>query len=205
LLEYTLTWRVQVNVRRSVDRHKGAVRRRYRRPLAGRNFRAVRACDRSMRYPARDHSHRDPHMALETRTVQHFSPSPELLQAAKQAASHAHSPNSRFHVGCAVRTATGKIYTGCNVENVSHPAGICAERAALAAAVVAEGPMPAVERILVYAEDASRLQTPCAPCGICRQVMAELAPRASVGFFLAGNEFFERSTAELLPFAFSVG
>jgi|HubBroStandDraft_4_1064222.scaffolds.fasta_scaffold233498_1 cytidine deaminase len=130
------------------------------------------------------------------------APDPDLLAAAVAASQRAYAPYSRFYVGCAVRTASGVIYSGCNLENESFPAGVCAERAALAAAVVAEGPTPAVTKMLVYAEDSERKHTACAPCGVCRQVIIETAANARVAFFGDGCDFIELEARDLLPHAF---
>jgi cytidine deaminase len=130
------------------------------------------------------------------------TPDPELLRAAKDASHRAYAPYSHFYVGCAVRSVSGAIYSGCNVENESFPAGVCAERAAVAAAIAREGPQPEIMDILVYALGSDRQHTACAPCGICRQVIYECAPRATVGFFIADGEYIEVGAVDLLPHAF---
>jgi cytidine deaminase len=131
------------------------------------------------------------------------APNPDLLGVAMAASRRAYAPYSRFYVGCAVQTESGAVYAGCNLENESFPAGLCAERAALAAAVAAEGPAPVVLRMLVYAEDAERKHTACAPCGMCRQVMIETAPDAAVGFFFDKDcAYVELNAPDLLPYAF---
>src|SRR5262249_20118084 len=119
------------------------------------------------------------------------APDRDLLDAAQAAARQAYAPYSRFRVGCAVRTASGAVYTGCNVENASYPAGLCAERNALAAAIAAEGPTASVERILIYAIGPDDQHTACTPCGLCRQVIYEIAPNALVGMFTGADQFLE--------------
>jgi cytidine deaminase len=131
----------------------------------------------------------------------HPSPDAALLAKAEQAAKRAYAPYSRFRVGCAIRTASGKIHSGCNVENESYPAGICAERSALAAAVAAEGPTPTIEQIVIYALGSDGKQVPCSPCGVCCQVLGEIASQASVGF-LAADGYKELTTSQLLPYSF---
>jgi cytidine deaminase len=77
----------------------------------------------------------------------------ELLRAAKQALAKAFARYSSFKVGAAVRTRSGNVYLGCNVENVSHPVGTCAERNVVAAAVLAEGPKTEIIAIAIAARD----------------------------------------------------
>ncbi|HAF02174.1 MAG TPA: cytidine deaminase, partial [Spartobacteria bacterium] len=94
----------------------------------------------------------------------------ELVKAALQARNYAYAPYSKFSVGCALLTKSGKIFTGCNVENISLGLTICAERAAVAAAI-AEGEKDFVAIAVVTDSDA-----PALPCGACRQVLAEFNP-----------------------------
>ena len=121
-----------------------------------------------------------------------------LQQAAQQAAAQAYAPYSKFPVGVAVLAQSGKIYTGCNVENASYGGTVCAERNAIAAAVVAgERTFSAV---MVYTPQ-DKL-TP--PCGICRQVIAEFftpdAPIASCNHLQQQQQW---TLGELLPSAFT--
>jgi cytidine deaminase len=121
----------------------------------------------------------------------------DLVQAAREVSGRAYAPASGFAVGCAVRTAGGGTYAGCNVENASYGLTICAERAAIAAAVAAEGPRPLIRAVAVHAESPS-----CSPCGACRQVIAELGPDAVVVYRRDGR-YVRRGIAELLPDAFT--
>lgn len=121
-----------------------------------------------------------------------------LQQAAKQAAAQAYAPYSKFPVGVAVLADSGKIYTGCNVENASYGGTVCAERNAIGAAIVAgERKFSA---LLVYTPQA--MLTP--PCGICRQVIAEFftpdAPIASCNHLQQQQDW---TLGELLPAAFT--
>ncbi|MDO5648054.1 cytidine deaminase [Paracoccus sp. (in: a-proteobacteria)] len=90
-----------------------------------------------------------------------------LLDAARQVREAAYAPYSRFKVGAAVRGASGRIYAGCNVENVAYPEGTCAEAGAIAA-MVAAGETQLIE-VAVIADAPS----PVPPCGGCRQKLAE--------------------------------
>jgi homotetrameric cytidine deaminase len=121
----------------------------------------------------------------------------ELTSAARDVGARAYVPASGFAVGCAVRTASGRVYAGCNVENASYGLSICAERAAIAAAVAAEGPATRITAVAVHADAAS-----CSPCGACRQVIAELGPDAVVTYRRDGH-VVSRPIAELLPDAFT--
>ena len=121
-----------------------------------------------------------------------------LQSAAQQAAAQAYAPYSKFPVGVAVLADSGKIYSGCNVENASYGGTVCAERNAIAAAVVAgERQFTA---LLVYTPQA--MLTP--PCGICRQVIAEFfnpdAPVASCNHLQQQQQW---TLGELLPAAFT--
>lgn len=89
----------------------------------------------------------------------------ELIKRAKQARESAYAPYSNYRVGAAILSSDGEIFTGVNVENASYPAGICAERGAVSAAVAA-----GKRKFLAIAVYAGEGVT---PCGICRQVLAE--------------------------------
>jgi cytidine deaminase len=97
-----------------------------------------------------------------------------LTERARAAKGRAYAPYSTFHVGAALLCADGTIVDGCNVENASYPAGTCAERVALGAAVVAGHREFTAVAIATDAPEA----TP--PCGICRQALAEFAPGLAV-------------------------
>lgn len=94
-----------------------------------------------------------------------------LLEIAKAVREKAYANYSGFHVGAALVAASGQVYPGVNIENASYPAGLCAERAAFAAAITAGETEFSAIAIVGGDED-----EPCFPCGICRQVMAEFCP-----------------------------
>jgi cytidine deaminase len=121
----------------------------------------------------------------------------DLLDAARAVQAHAHAPYSHFPVGAAFRSATGRVYVGCNVENASFPEGICAEAAAMGA-MVAAGEYEVVEVLTIA--DGDRLTT---PCGGCRQRIREFAhPDALV--HCAGPDGVRRTftLGELIPASF---
>ncbi len=120
-----------------------------------------------------------------------------LLQQAKQAAQNAYSPYSGYKVGAALLDAKGKIHLGCNVENASYSLSNCAERTAIFKAV-SEGEQDFVA--LAVWVDAEQIFP---PCGACRQVIYEFAPKIPVIF---GNQKHHVITnvESLLPSAFSL-
>ena len=116
-----------------------------------------------------------------------------LEQAARRAARAAYAPYSRFRVGASVLTKSGRIFSGCNVENAAYGLGLCAERAAILAAVSAgERDLRAV---VVY----TPTPLPTGPCGACRQVIAEFGPGALVISVCDSKKRLEARLAELLP------
>jgi cytidine deaminase len=123
----------------------------------------------------------------------------ELIRAAREVSRNAYAPASRFAVGAAVRTASGAVHRGCNVENASYGLTICAERAAVAAAVAAEGPDVEITAVAVSTDAAGA----CSPCGACRQVIAELGPAAAV-LYLQDGRHVRRPISVLLPDAFTL-
>lgn len=119
----------------------------------------------------------------------------ELIAAAKKAQGTAYAPYSKYNVGAALRTKAGKVYLGANVENAAYPTSICAERVAVFKAVT-EGERD-FDAIAVVTRDGG------APCGSCRQVLAEFALDAKVLIANeAGQVVKETSVRELLPEAF---
>ena len=125
-----------------------------------------------------------------------------MIEKAKEAFKNSYSPYSLAKVGCSILSAkTGNIYTGCNVENSSYGATICAERSAISAAVSAEGDFGIA--VIVIANNSDDYFT---PCGICLQVISEFA-RSDTKVVLVksgSNETKSYDFSELFPYAFSL-
>jgi len=119
-----------------------------------------------------------------------------LKLAAMDARSHAYAPYSGFAVGAALQTKDGRVFQGCNVENASYGAAMCAERGALAAAVAAG------ERDFVALAIATGAERPTPPCGICRQCLSELGPDLRIRSYTNNGAFADYELSELLPDAF---
>ena len=120
-----------------------------------------------------------------------------LHRVAAAAMAQAYAPYSKFRVGAALRGVDGSVHPGCNVENASYPASVCAERGALLGAV-ARG-VRAFDALVL----ATEADEPTPPCGQCRQVLVEFAPELEVtSRTAAGAERTWRLT-ELLPHPFS--
>lgn len=122
-----------------------------------------------------------------------------LIMKAIEAKEYAYVPYSHFRVGAALLTKSGKVYTGCNIENVSFGATNCAERTAVFKAV-SEGERE-FEKIVINGEHGDYLP----PCGICRQVLLEFAD-ASLQVILANDaqDYKITTLGELLPGAFGI-
>lgn len=123
-----------------------------------------------------------------------------LTQAANQALDRAYAPYSQFRVGAAVLTVTGEVFLGCNVENSSYGLSMCAERNAIANAIMNnQGGKMAIRAISVV----NSRNVPCSPCGACRQVIWEFGQDAQIIFL--GSQGWQTSTIkELLPAGFSL-
>ena len=128
-------------------------------------------------------------------------PSPEewqqMRERAARAMERAYAPYSNFRVGAALLASDGSVVEGCNVENASFPAGSCAERVAVGAAV-ARGLREFVALAVV-----TESTEPTPPCGVCRQVLMEFAPELPVLSATLGGAEARWSVSELLPHAFT--
>lgn len=120
----------------------------------------------------------------------------ELVNAARRAREKAYAPYSNYRVGAALQTASGDIFTGCNIENAAYGATVCAERVAVFKAV-SEG-----EKDFVALAVAASGHDLASPCGTCRQVLYEFAPNLIL--YLTGSSGLVKSITlkELLPQAF---
>lgn len=122
----------------------------------------------------------------------------ELVDRARQARENAHCPFSQYSVGAAILTRSGNVYAGCNVENASFSATICAERVAIGS-MVASGERE-IDAVVVVTRDGG------SPCGVCRQVIAEFSMdhhETKVYCASDNDEVKEFSLAELLPECFT--
>lgn len=120
-----------------------------------------------------------------------------LIAAAARAREQAYVPYSKFKVGAALLTRSGRIVTGCNVENASSGATICAERTAVVKAV-SEG-----EREFLALAVVTDVPRPASPCGICRQVLVEFNPALPVIMANLSGEYRVERADTLLPLAFT--
>jgi cytidine deaminase len=119
-----------------------------------------------------------------------------LRARAQQAAEAAYAPYSRFHVGAALLTEDGRIFTGCNVENASFGLTVCAERTAVFSAVTAHARR--FSALVVVTSNVA----PVSPCGACRQVLHEFQPGFEVRCYGQSGAELITSTTALLPHAF---
>jgi len=125
------------------------------------------------------------------------APAPDLESAARAVRLNAHAPYSRFLVGAAIRTASGAVFSGCNVENLAYPQGTCAEAGAIAAMCAAGERQIAEVLVIADAPD------PVPPCGGCRQKLSEFAgPDVPVTMMTTDGASRTMTLDELLPGAF---
>ncbi len=125
----------------------------------------------------------------------------ELMVAANEARKFAYTPYSHFKVGAALLTKSGKLYTGCNIENSSYTPTVCAERTAVFKAV-SEGESDFAVIAVVGGKEENPLEF-CSPCGVCRQVLAEFCGE-DFRILLGNPEKFQSYTVdEIFPFSFT--
>jgi cytidine deaminase len=129
-----------------------------------------------------------------------------LAAAAREASASAHAPYSGIHVGASIRSASGVIYSGSNVENAAYPLGHCAESSSIAAGIRAEGDRFRIAETAVWASDRSGRAIASSPCGGCRQRIREFAASGSVAVHFPWTDGKMRTSTvdELLPFAFEL-
>ena len=126
----------------------------------------------------------------------------ELINKAAEAREFAYTPYSHFKVGAALLAKNGRVYTGCNIENATYTPTICAERTAFFKAV-SEG-VRDFEAIAIVGGKEGEIAPFCAPCGVCRQVMAEFCDTATFKLVLGNPSKFDvYSLNDVLPFAFT--
>lgn len=125
----------------------------------------------------------------------------DLLEIAAGMMKQSYAPYSHFHVGAALLTKSGKVYTGCNIENAAYPATVCAERTAIFKAV-SEGETQ-FESIAIVGGINGEVKDYCSPCGVCRQVMREFC-ESEFRIILtdSGGLIKECTLDELLPLSF---
>ena len=129
----------------------------------------------------------------------------ELIAKAYAAREKAYAPYSGFAVGAALLCADGTVFTGCNVENAAYSVGICAERTALCKAV-SEGRTDFIRIAVVGGKAGQEAAEYCAPCGLCRQALAEFCGNDfEVLLPAVGRETKRFTFAQLLPEAFGPG
>ena len=127
----------------------------------------------------------------------------ELMELAVSAREYAYAPYSRFRVGAALLAKNGKVYTGCNIENAAYTPTNCAERTAIFKAV-SEG-VKAFTAIAIVGGKEENPAELCAPCGVCRQVLAEFCDEDMRILLGTPENIREYTLAELLPFSFGKG
>lgn len=120
----------------------------------------------------------------------------ELINSAIEASKKAHAPYSNFKVGAALLTESGKVFQGCNIENMSYGATNCAERTAIFSAVV--NGEKKFKKLVIYVN--RKEFTP--PCGICRQVISEFSNDLEILLVNSEGDIKRTSIKELLPLSF---
>lgn len=136
------------------------------------------------------------------------TPDRVLFVKAQEALALAHAPYSKFNVGAAAILENGEIIKGSNQENASYPIGICAERVLLSTASTFQSKVPIITMAITYHNERGGNNIPIAPCGMCRQAIAEYEsivnkPMRLVLGGATGEIYVIEKAADLLPFGFS--
>ena len=127
----------------------------------------------------------------------------KLIKKAIEMLNFSYAPYSNFHVGAALLTSEGKIYTGCNIENAAYGPSNCAERTAIFKAV-SEGKKE-FEAIAIVGGKNGKIENFCPPCGVCRQVLAEFCKKDfEIVLAKSKNEYKLMTLEQLLPESFSL-
>jgi cytidine deaminase len=123
-----------------------------------------------------------------------------MLEAAKEARTHAYAPYSHFHVGACIKTSLGNLYSGCNIENAAYGLTLCAEGSAIAAMVTA-GEKKITEMYVISSGDEI-----CPPCGACRQRILEFSTPNTLIHMYSNNAKKEliMTIDQLLPHSFNI-
>ena len=127
----------------------------------------------------------------------------KLIKKAIEMLNFSYAPYSNFHVGAALLTSEGEIYTGCNIENAAYGPSNCAERTAIFKAV-SEGKKE-FEAIAIVGGKNGKIENFCPPCGVCRQVLAEFCKKDfEIVLAKSTNEYKIMTLEQLLPDSFSL-
>ncbi len=131
-----------------------------------------------------------------------------ILLAARESIKHAHAPYSKFRVGAALLTESGKIISGSNQENASFPIGACAEKVAIYLHQMTTTADPIVAIAVTAVSDIKDIPLPISPCGSCRQILGETQTLQGkpIQLLLQGSHgpiYFFTSVTDMLPFGFS--
>ena len=126
----------------------------------------------------------------------------QLIETAVKAREMAYAPYSHYKVGAALLAKSGKIYTGCNVENASFTPTNCAERTAFFKAI-SEGDREFEMIAIVAGKDGEELSKNCTPCGVCRQVMTEFCDKDFKIILGTPDDFKVMTLEEIMPYSFT--
>ena len=126
----------------------------------------------------------------------------ELIKNAVKARENSYAPYSKYKVGAALLTKSGKVYLGCNVENASYTPTICAERNAFFKAI-SEGEREFEMIAIVGGKEGEELSTNCTPCGVCRQVMTEFCSKDFLVILGTPEKYKVYRLEELMPYSFT--